>query len=176
MEAGQMRLTVVLVFMIALSLAKEPLPEGLRGDMIPHFFFTNIDGDDVYRDDFKKMQKPGTKRIVLSFFTTWCEICKEEFSLLKKNAGKLEKNGVQVYLVNAVSLEKKGASRGKAKSFAKKYAGDSFPLYFEDGDGIGWGLKNVFPTVIVLDADLKALAVFAGEIGDDFPEVLWKEF
>jgi thiol-disulfide isomerase/thioredoxin len=161
----------------ALSFAKEPLPEGLRGDAIPHFFFTTADGNDVYRDDFKKMKKPGTKRIVLSFFTTWCEICKEEFSRLKNSVKELEKNGVQVYLVNMIKLEKPpDYNYNKVKSFVKKHAGDSFPLYFEDSEDMGWGLRNVFPTVIVLDADLKVIGFFAGEIGDDFPGALWKGF
>jgi len=63
-------------------------------------------------------------RIALSFFDTKCTNCMSEFTLLRKNAGELKKNKVQVYLIDVgESIHKMGDS---ASIFVKKYAGDSF--------------------------------------------------
>jgi len=168
-------LAIVLpVFSFATQTKRVPLPKELQGDMIPYFFASKIDGDDIYREDLKKMMKPGTKRIVLSFFTTWCVICKENFVIMKKNAGELEKNGVQVYLINI------GADDfDKIEKVVKEFAGNAFPFYSkkrEDFLAKDFGLEIFYPTKIILDADLRVLSVLTGKLGDDFPRVLWGEF
>jgi thiol-disulfide isomerase/thioredoxin len=163
---------------MAATLSFAAVPQQLQGDIIPDFFFNTLDGSDVYRDDFKDMQKPGTKRVVLSFFTTWCAVCMEEFAHLKKNAAELEKQGVQVYLVNMFKLEKESPSHEKVKEFATKYAGETFPIYIKNrGDFLekDFGLKSVFPAIIIMDANLRVLKVLSSEIGSNFPGVLWSE-
>lgn len=168
-------LAIVLpVFSFATQTKRVSLPKELQGDMIPYFFASKMDGEDIYREDFKKMLKPETKRIVLSFFTTWCTICKENFVIMKKNAGELEKNGVQVYLINIGSDD-----FGKIEKVVKEFAGNAFPFYSKKREDFltkDLGLDILYPTKIILDSDLRILAVLTGKLGDDFPEVLWGEF
>jgi len=191
-----MRVTVLFVVRAAITLALSlsalsfaedertqkltPLPEQLLGAVVPNFFALGIDNEtEIHsKDILAAAKKNGTKRVVLSFYATWCANCVEEFDALKKNADNLKKNKVQVYLINvSESIHTKGAD---AEKFVKKYAGDSFPYYF---DPHGNALKNFglierdqkkypLPIIVVLDANLKALAVFK-EVGSDFPQVLW---
>jgi len=77
-----------------------PLPKQLQGT-IPNFKVLTINKDEASQDDLKaSAKKAGAKRIVLSFFATWCKNCIEEFALLKNNVDELQKNGVQVYLID----------------------------------------------------------------------------
>ncbi|MCL2282467.1 MAG: TlpA family protein disulfide reductase [Fibromonadales bacterium] len=168
-------LAIVLpAFSFATQTKKVSLPKELQGEMIPYFFASKMDGNDIYREDLKKMLKPGTKRIVLSFFTTWCTICKENFVAMRKNAAELEKNGVQVYLINIGTDD-----FHKIEKVVKEFAGNAFPFYNkkrEDFLAKDFGLEIFYPTKIILDRDLRVLAVLTGKLGDDFPEVFWGKF
>jgi peroxiredoxin len=169
------------LLMFAVSFAD--LPEQLRGEIIPNFSpVLAIDNEtELGRDDLKKAaQKPSTKRIVLSFFATWCVNCREEFVLLKKNKSELEKDGVQVYLIDVgESIHEKGAA---VEKFVRQYAGDSFPFYFDPNANLlkKFGLVEKsqtqfeLPITIVLDANLKVLGILR-EARKNFPQVLWSE-
>jgi alkyl hydroperoxide reductase subunit AhpC len=178
-----MRIAAIIAFTAALALADD-LPKALQGNEIPGFSLSTLDNKLENRLDRDKLKeaakKPGTKRIALSFFDTRCAICEEEFALLRKNESELEKNGVQVYLISVgESVHDKGAD---VERFVKTYAGDaaavSFPFYFDPNVvmfknfGLGDRKDYRLPAVVVLDADLKALAVFRGKI-ENFPQVLW---
>jgi hypothetical protein len=168
--------TITLALLCATSFAQQKgiSSMALQGDTIPHFFVTQKNGEDIYKEDFKKMLKPETKCIVLSFFTTWCVMCKENFVLMKEKANELEKNGVQVYLINIGSDD-----FDKIEKVVKESAGNAFPFYRkkrEDFLAKDLGLDIFYPTKIILDTDLKVLAVLTGKLGDDFPKVLWEKF
>jgi len=149
---------------------------------IPNFQLLTIENEpELTRDSLKeKAKKTGTKRIALSFFATWCVNCVEEFALLKNNAGELQKNGVQVYLVDVgESIHKDG---NKVSNMVNKYAGNSFPLYFDPNGNLlrksGFLQKDgrfSLPLVIVLDSDLQVLSVLQAVGKDDFPQILWGE-
>jgi len=154
-----------------------PLPKELQGT-IPDFFVLAKDNKraNALRPDGLKSnaEKAGAKRIVLSFFATWCENCPKEFELLKKNADELKKNGVQVYLINAgQSIHTAGDS---VSNYVSKYAGDSFPFYFDPNKTLlrDFGFtQEAYPLVIVLDAELRVLGVLKGIGKEDFPQILW---
>jgi len=188
MEAAMRMIAYVLITFTlsfaAAGLSKKlsPLPEQLRGDVIPSFFALAIDNETEFsRNSLKEAaKKKGAKRIVLSFFATWCVNCMEEFKILKSNAGNLEKNGVQVYLIDAgESIHEKGDA---VEKFVKQFAGDSFPFYFDPNANLlkKFGIiessqtKFELPITVVLDTNLKVLGVLK-EIGDDFPQILWSE-
>jgi peroxiredoxin len=167
-----------MLFVAAFSFAAEPV----KGETIPDFSVLAIDNEtELDREGLMKAaKKAGAKRIVLSFFATWCVNCKEEFALLKKHKGELGKNKVQVYLIDVgESIRKLG---GKVGEFVKQNAGDSFPLYFDPNANMLRKLgfvesgqaKFELPVIVVLDEDLKVLAVFR-EAGKDFPQILWSE-
>jgi len=159
-----------------------PLPKELQGNIIPDFFALAIDNETEFSKESlaAEAKKLGAKRIVLSFFATWCvENCGIEFVKLKENAGVLKAKGVQVYLID---VGEKIMQKGKDVSeFVGKYAGNAFPFYFNQNASM---LKNFgilesnavqveLPRIVVLDANLKALNVFTAA-GNDFPQVLWE--
>jgi len=149
---------------------------------IPNFQLLTIENEPgLTKDNLKeKAKKAGAKRIALSFFATWCVNCIEEFALLKNNAGELQKNGVQVYLINVgESIHKDG---NKVSNMVNKYAGNSFPLYFDPNGNLlrksGFlqeDGKFSLPLVIVLDSDLQVLSVLSAVNEDGFPQILWGE-
>jgi hypothetical protein len=106
--------------------------------------------------------------------------CREEFKILKSNAGYLEKNGVLVCLVDVgEGIHEKGSA---VEKFVRQFAGDSFPFWFDPNANMlkKFGLTEnsqtnfELPVTVVLNTDLKALGVFR-EIGEDFPQILWSE-
>ena len=158
------------------------LPRELQSGIIPDFFvLASNNEDELYRDDLKRnAEKNKAKRIALSFFATYCVSCKEEFAVLNKNSDRLKKERVQVYLINAgEDIHSQGE---KAAEMVKKYAGNAFPFYF---DPYANSLKNFglveqsgeikLPLTLILDSDLRALGILIGEMGSDFPQVLWGE-
>ncbi len=183
-----MRIAILLIALMSIfcfgkeqSQKLNPLPEQLQG-IIPDFQMLTIENElGLNKENLKeKTKKTKAKRIALSFFATWCVNCKEEFELLRKKAGELEKNGVQVYLINVgESIHKLG---DKASEMVKKYAGDSFSFYFDPNgnllkkSGLVEGSNFLLPLTIVLDSDLRVLGVISAVGKDDYPQVLWGEF
>jgi len=185
---ASMRITVLLtISMFAFSFGQQtkrisPLPEQLQGDIIPNFSALAIDNEtELSRSDLKEaVQKSDVKRIVISFFATWCVNCREEFVILKNNDAELAKNGVQVLLIDTgESLIEKSSA---VEKFVKQFAGDAYPFWFDPNANMlkKFGLigKNQatfeLPITIVMDRGLKVLAVFK-EIGKDYPQVLWSD-
>jgi len=159
-----------------------PLPKQLQGT-IPNFKVLAIDNEtELNQNDLKtNAKKAGAKRIVLSFFATWCVNCIEELARLKENVNELKKNGVQVYLINAgESIHNDG---DKVSGMVNKYAGNSFPLWFDPNGNLlrksGFIQENSgkfsLPLIIILDSDLRVLGVLSAISKDDFPKVLWGE-
>jgi len=157
----------------------QPLPKELQGT-IPNFDVLAIDNKtELSQNDLKAAaQKTGAKRIVLSFFASWCEKCMAEFELLKKNTKELKKNGLQVFLIDVG--ENIGDKGDLVSKMVSDKAGGLFPFYFDPNanlfDSFGILPENkqyALPTIIVLDLDLRVLGVFQGETGNDFPQILW---
>jgi peroxiredoxin len=158
-----------------------PLPKELQGNIIPDFYVLAIDNETEFSREklAKEVKKLGTKRVVISFFASWCiENCGPEFVKLKENANTLKEKGVSVYLIDVG--EKIMQMSKEVSDFVNKYAGDSFPFYFNQNASM---LKNFgiiernavqfsLPVVVVMDENLKVLNVFTNS-GNDFPQVLW---
>jgi len=162
---------------------KHSKSEGLKGKVIPNFYVLAI--DNATELSKKKLaeeaKKQGAKRIVFSFFATWCvENCGAEFVKLKENVGKLKENGVSVYLID---VGEKIMQKGKLVSeFVSEFAGNAFPFYFDDNvsllKDLGIIERNAvqaeLPIIVIMDADLKILSVF-DRAGNDFPQILWSD-
>ena len=160
--------------------ADSVLPAQLRGAIVPDFFTLGIDNETEFNREhvLEAVKKSGAKRVVLSFFATWCEVCMKEFVMLKSNADDLKKNGVQIYLINVgESIHAKGAL---AEQFVKQHAGSAFPYYFDPNANTlkrfglieNYQTKYPLPIIVVLDSKLKVLRVLR-DPGDDFPQILW---
>ena len=158
-----------------------PLPKELQGNIIPDFFVLAIDNETEFSREklAEEAKKQNAKRVVFSFFASWCtENCGPEFVKLKENAEKLKEKGISVYLID---VGEKIMHKGKEVSdFVNKYAANAFPFYFNQNASL---LKNFgiiersatqfsLPVLVVMDANLKVLNVFA-DSGNDFPQVLW---
>lgn len=170
----------LILFMIAQPFASS-LPEALRGASIPGFSMLAIDNETEFtQNDLRAATKmPGTQRLVLAFFATWCENCRKEFFLLKKHKKELDQKGVRVYLIDVGESIHKDSD--KVSEFVKKYAGDAFLFYFDPHLNV---LKNFgliektqtrfeLPITIVLDTELKVLKVLR-KVDQNFPKVLWR--
>jgi len=178
-------LVAVLMF-AAFSFASGPskkmaeLPQELKGEAIPNFFVLGSDNETEFtRNGLKaEAKKSGAKRVVLSFFATWCVNCQAEFVLLAQNIAKLHENKVQVVLIDVG--EKIVRDGKKVNEFVRSYADNSFPFYFDQNVNLlkSFGIVErdattfTLPIIIVMDPELRVLNVFT-EAGDDFPQVLW---
>jgi len=162
---------------------KISLPEELQGNIVPKFSLLAPNNETRHseKDLAEEAKKLGAKRVVFSFFATWCEEnCGPEFVHLKENAAKLKEKGVLVYLIDVgEELMKKGED---VRKFVDKYADNKFPYYFDQNAKLlkNYGIlaKNAkqaeLPVLWVMDADLRVLHVFKGT-GDDFPQILWED-
>jgi len=177
MKVAILLATMLPIFSFAEKSNRLALPDKLKQGIIPHFFVLEENGiDELYRDDIKEaVKKTDAKRVVLSFFATWCESCQEEFVTLKKNKIELEKQGVLVYLIDVgEDIRSKGAK-------VREMVGGAFPYYFDPyidlfkSFGLSQGKDIVLPMVLILDSNLQTVGVLAGKMGNDFPQVLWGE-
>jgi thiol-disulfide isomerase/thioredoxin len=182
-----MRIAILLAALLpAFSFAEKStrlaLPNELKQGIIPNFFVLEKNGvNELYRDDLKTaVKKTGAKRVVLSFFATYCVPCKEEFAILKNNKDELEKQGVLVYLINAG--ENIRSHGDKVKDMVEKTAGDAFPYYFDPNvilfknfGLVKQGENPSLPQTLILNSDLQVLGILTGKMGSDFPQVLWSE-
>jgi len=164
---------------------KHELPKKLQGDIIPSFLLLASDNETSFgrKAMGEEAKKLGAKRVVLSFFATWCENCRTEFRLMKEHAAKLKEKGVQVYLVNVNETDMakigKEASDKKVRELVEEYAGNLFPYYFDQDATLlqSFGLfKNPIelPIILVMDSNLRVLSLIK-ETGNDFPQILWED-
>jgi len=170
------------IFSFAEKSMRLALPDELKQGIVPNFFVLEKNGiNELYREDIKNaVKKTGAKRVVLSFFATYCVSCKEEFAILKNNKAELEKQGVLIYLIDVG--EGIRAYGEKVKEMVEKNAGEAFPYYFDPNAILpkNFGLSKKgeelnLPLTIILDSNLQALGVLKGKMGSDFPQVLWSE-
>ncbi len=134
-------------------LAKEKLSPG---DSIESFGLLPLVKSDkagaVHTDDFLgKSANTPTKVLLLAFFASWCEPCKQEIPELKRLHQELQDKGLSVMLVN---IDRDLEGREKAAEFIQKVApgfpvlSDRFNLvtrrYFDDDVSL--------PALFVFDA------------------------
>ncbi len=186
-----MRITTLLAITLTVSILSfgagqskklSPLPKELQGDIVPNFFILAPDNENRLSKKglAGEVKKLGAKRVVFSFFATWCVNCTAEFTRLKENAAKLKEKGVYVYLIDVgENIIQEGK---KVSDFVGQYAGNHFPLYFDQNANLlrDFGIidrdaaRFELPVILIMDADLRALGAFT-ETGDDFPQILWED-
>jgi alkyl hydroperoxide reductase subunit AhpC len=70
----------------------------------------------------------------------------------------------------------------KVSEFVEKYADKKFPYYFDPKGNLlrNFGIiernsnQYTLPVTVVMDAKLRVLYMLKGEVGDDFPQILWE--
>lgn len=81
------------------------------GEKVPGFITSTLDGKRIALKDY--WEKKGHKVIVLSFFATWCQPCKEDLGYLQKVQDRYGASGLQVLCV----LTQDAAKEDRVKKF-----------------------------------------------------------
>ncbi len=180
------RLTLIFILLAVFAVLAKPserlsLPKELGGDL-PWIALDAKDGEKSYggvlsSDKIKNIAKQRSrKRIVFSFFATWCTPCKEGLVRMSRNAAELEKRGILVVLINVGEND-----YIKIDEWAKAYFKEQWLLGFDSFQNVpeDFGLSKrgsemSLPKTLILSPDLKPLLLL-GEEGDDFPQILWSD-
>jgi len=176
---------LLLSFTIALAAPNEleksqvlPLTAQLKkGSPMP--WFVARDKNDLQPFSKKHLEdivEPGTKRIAMVFFASWCIPCREGIIILRDNQAELQKNGVQIVLVNTGESD-----IPKIESWVKANASEKWPVILDKFKNLqkstglisGTETEIVFPRTILLDNKLKPLFLIGAE-GKDWPKILWE--
>ena len=124
----------------------------------------------------KLLSKPGTKRLAVVFYATWCVPCRKGLALLAENKERLARAGVGVVLVNV---------REKPESvavFLRKMKLDGFDAVIDKfgtaAKSYGLVSKNngeetvAIPKTFVLDDEGRVMAIFGKEGGDYVDQII----
>jgi len=119
------------------------------GEKPPGFITSTLEGKRIALKDYWEQQ--GKKVLVLSFFATWCQPCKEDLKYLQKVQDKNADKGLQVVAVLTQDTSKEDRVRGFMRELGvtlsvlideygiigKRYAVTALPCNFVvDKDGI----------------------------------------
>jgi len=174
---------ILLLALVAFAKPSEklPLPKELQAAELPWFAFDAKEGNEVINsDNLKELAKQKKyRKIVFSFFATWCIACREGLKKISDNSAELKKNDILVVLVNvAENLE--NYSRKKIDEWAKQngYLKDEWLLAFDKFSNSleDFGLQKdnsevPLPKTLITDGNLRPL-VLIGEEGEDFLRIL----
>ncbi len=181
---NSLKLIFSLLLLFSLGVAGEleqsqklPLTAQLQKDQIPWFVARDRNNSEPFsKKHLETLVGPQTKRVALVFFATWCIPCREGIVRLRDNQADLDKNGVQIILVNTGESE-----IPKIESWIKTNGNEKWPVILDTFKNIqkntglisGTETEIIFPKTILLDNKLKALSLIGAE-GKDWPKVLWE--
>lgn len=130
------------------------------GDTAPNFKVTTLDGKTVSTGDF------GGKVLVLNFWGTWCEPCKEEMPSLDAMTRQLASQGV---VVVALSVDK---NEDVYKEFVKR-AGPAFKTAWDPKGAISASYGTYqYPETYIIDREGKVREKMIGAENWMKPEVI----
>jgi len=117
------------------------------GEKTPGFITSTLDGKRIALKDFWEQQ--GKKVLVISFFATWCQPCKEDLRYLQKIQDQHESSGLQVLCVLTQDSSKETA----IKEFMRKL-GVNLPVLTDEYGIIGKRYAvTALPCNFVIDKD-----------------------
>jgi cytochrome c biogenesis protein CcmG/thiol:disulfide interchange protein DsbE len=102
------------------------------------------------------------KIVVLNYWASWCEPCRQEAPLLQRWQPTLQKGGGTVLGVDVLDVS------GDARSFVRKY-GLTYPI-LRDGDGNSQTAYGIlaYPESFVIGRDGRVAAAVRGAVSDKF--------
>lgn len=163
MTAGQARSAAVLAAALLVVLSAAWAAGGTMkpwsGGATPPLALRDLEGREHKLADYKG------KVVVLNFWATWCDPCREEMPSMQRLQDKL---AGKPFVVLAVDY---GEGAPRINDFLKK-----FPVKFtvlldrDTSAATAWKVK-VLPTTLVIDPEQKVRFVAVGDIGWDTPPV-----
>lgn len=107
----------------------------------PDFSLKNMEGKEVGLSDMKG------SGIILFFWTTWCEICKEHISELNKAYSALKEEGIEFLAIGV------GETNRRVRRYIKRIPID-FPVLLDTNEKVGQSYVVLgVPTFIVINRD-----------------------
>jgi cytochrome c biogenesis protein CcmG, thiol:disulfide interchange protein DsbE len=148
---------VALVALLAYGLASNEPDGGEAGERAPELELPRLSGSGT-----GSLEDYAGRVVVLNFWASWCEPCREESPLLQRWHERIEDRGGTVLGVDALD------EVGHARDFVDEY-GLSYPM-LRDGEGVtreSFGILG-FPETFVIDRQGRIAAVARGPVDDRF--------
>ncbi len=120
----------ILIFLFLPTLLSSAYAQPQIGEKAPGFITSALDGKRIALKDYWEQQ--GKKVLVLSFFATWCQPCKEDLKYLQKIQDKNANKGLQVVAV----LTQDSSNENVVKEFMEKL-GVNLPVLMDEYGIIG---------------------------------------
>ena len=157
-----MRILILFTFLITNALANElPDLKNLVVHKIPKTYDNVIFLDDV--DEEINIQNLDSKLIILNFWATWCEPCKEEMPSLNRLQANQKLKNLKIYPIN-IGKE----NLNKVKSFFTELDINNLEPYFDNPSTLAktFSLRGL-PTTILLNSKGEEFARIIGSINFD---------
>ena len=157
-----MRILILFTFLITNALANE-LPDfkNLVVHKIPKTYDNVIFLDDAGEEI--NIQNLDSKLIILNFWATWCEPCKEEMPSLNRLQANQKLKNLKIYPINIGKENLK-----KVKSFFTELDINNLEPYFDNSSTLAktFSLRGL-PTTILLNSKGEEFARIIGSINFD---------
>ena len=157
-----MRILILFTFLITNALGNElPDLKNLVVHKIPKIYDNVIFLDDA--DEEINIQNLDSKLIILNFWATWCEPCKEEMPSLDRLQANKKINNLKIYPIN-IGKE----NLNKINIFFAELGIDNLEPYFDNPSTLAktFSLRGL-PTTILLNSKGEEFARIIGSINFD---------
>ena len=157
-----MRILILFTFLITNALGNElPDLKNLVVHKIPKIYDNIIFLDDV--DEEINIQNLDSQLIILNFWATWCEPCKEEMPSLNRLQANQKLKNLKIYPINIGKENLK-----KVKSFFAELDINNLEPYFDNPSTLAktFSLRGL-PTTILLNSKGEEFARIIGSINFD---------
>ena len=157
-----MRILILFTFLITNALGNElPDLKNLVVHKIPKIYDNIIFLDDV--DEEINIQNLDSQLIILNFWATWCEPCKEEMPSLNRLQANQKLKNLKIYPIN-IGRE----NLNKVKSFFAELDINNLEPYFDNPSTLAktFSLRGL-PTTILLNSKGEEFARIIGSINFD---------
>ena len=157
-----MRILILFTFLITNALGNElPDLKNLVVHKIPKIYDNIIFLDDA--DEEINIQNLDSKLIILNFWATWCEPCKEEMPSLNRLQANQKLKNLKIYPIN-IGKE----NLNKVKSFFSELNINNLEPYFDNPSTLAktFSLRGL-PTTILLNSKGEEFARIIGSINFD---------
>lgn len=109
----------------------------------PSFVLPTTDGPDV------QLQASGSRLVLVHFFATWCEPCREELPALRRLVGRANRDDIRVLAISVAEVDL------RVRRFLETTP-LNFPVLLDRDRAVAkaWSITTL-PSTVILDADLR---------------------